>query len=112
MSPAPFVLVRFPFTDLSVTKKRPAVVVSPQHYTNRYGDVVLIPLTSVDQEDDSLQLLRWKVAGLMKATWVKPLVATVVNSLIERELGQLHKDDKTCICAIFRQIFDDFVLEI
>ena len=92
--PATVVLVRFPFTDLSSAKKRPAVVLSSRDYAQRHGDVVLIPLTSVPQSDDALRLSRWQDAGLLKATWIKPIVATVSQSLIERTLGSLHDDDR------------------
>ena len=37
------VLVRYPFTDLRVSKKRPAVILSPRIYTDQFGDVVLMP---------------------------------------------------------------------
>ena len=44
--PGTIVLVKFPFTDFSSTKKRPAVVISPILYGARYGDTVVVPLTS------------------------------------------------------------------
>ncbi len=40
------VLVPFPFTDLSATKKRPALVVSPNWFNRTYEDVVLAAVTS------------------------------------------------------------------
>jgi mRNA interferase MazF len=40
------VLVSFPFTDLTSTKKRPAVVVSPDTFNARNEDVVLVAVTS------------------------------------------------------------------
>ena len=54
--PGTVVLVRFPFTNLETHKKRPAVIVSPATYAERYGDVVIAPLTSVDQQDVALRL--------------------------------------------------------
>ncbi len=91
------VLVRFPFTDLSSAKKRPAVIISPDSYSNRYEDVVIIPLTSVNQNDDPLYVSCWEESNLVKPTWVKPLLATISISLIDRELGRLHKKDVSCI---------------
>ena len=40
------VLVPFPFTDLSSTRKRPALVVSPDRFNERAQDVVLVAVTS------------------------------------------------------------------
>ena len=45
------VLVPFPFTDLSSTKKRPALVVSPDKFNEHAQDVVLVAITS--QPSDS-----------------------------------------------------------
>jgi mRNA interferase MazF len=45
------VLVRYPFTDLTSTKKRPAVILSPSDYAGRFGDVVVVPLTSRAEQD-------------------------------------------------------------
>ncbi len=38
------VLVRFPFTDLTTSKKRPSIILSSSEYSDRFGDVVLMPL--------------------------------------------------------------------
>jgi mRNA interferase MazF len=40
------VLVPFPFTDQSTSKRRPAVVVSSELYSARHTDVILMAVTS------------------------------------------------------------------
>jgi mRNA interferase MazF len=87
------VLVRFPFTDLSAAKQRPALVVSPAGYTARYGDVVVLALTSRPQPDDAAAIVRWREAGLPKPTWIKPLIATLAAAMFTRTLGSLGRDD-------------------
>ncbi|HEX4123368.1 MAG TPA: type II toxin-antitoxin system PemK/MazF family toxin [Tepidisphaeraceae bacterium] len=72
--PGAIVLVHFPFTNLSSTKRRPALVVSSATFAARYGDVVVLALTSQNQNDPSLH---WRAAGLPKPTWVKPLIGTL-----------------------------------
>lgn len=93
------VLVRFPFTDLSSAKKRPALVVSPLSYTRRLGDIVVLALTSQDQNDPSLALDQWRIAGLPKPTWIKPLIGTLSVGLIERQLGRIDARDRHCVSA-------------
>src|SRR5947209_2264626 len=66
--PGDVVLVRFPFTDLSSSKKRPALVLNPSKFTANHGDVVVLALTSQPQGDKSLQLRHWQKAGLPKPT--------------------------------------------
>jgi len=40
------VLVSFPFTDLTSSKRRPALVVSPEAFNEAMQDLVLVALTS------------------------------------------------------------------
>ena len=91
------VLVRYPFTDLTTSKKRPAVIVSPRTFTDRFGDVVLVPLTSGSASDASLALSEWRAAGLLKPTWVKPVIGTLAKRLIEKRIGKLADADIQCV---------------
>jgi mRNA interferase MazF len=102
--PGTVVLVRFPFTDLSSSKKRPALVVSPRTYSQRFGDVVVIALTSQDQGDAALAMVEWRAAGLPKPTWVKPLIGTVSLNLIERQIGRIDPRDRHCVAAAIAAI--------
>ena len=91
--PGDVVLVRFPFTDLSTTKKRPSIVLSSLQYSVRYGDVVILALTSKKQDDDSPFLHQWREAGLLKKMWIKPLIGTISADLVERKIGAIKSDD-------------------
>ncbi len=73
------VLVRYPFTDLTTTKRRPAVILSPNSYSNKYGDIVLMPLTSRAESDTSLALSNWQSSGLLKPTYAKPIIGTLAT---------------------------------
>jgi mRNA interferase MazF len=87
------VLVPFPFTDQTASKKRPAVVVSADAYHQRRPDVIVMAVTS--------QILRpagalgevlisdWQGAGLPKASLIKSVLATIEQRLILRKLGAL-----------------------
>jgi len=52
------VLVPFPYSDLTNTKKRPVLIISNNDYNNRMEDVVVCVITSKIYDDDySVQLL-------------------------------------------------------
>src|SRR2546421_12841184 len=92
--PGDIVLVRFPFTDLSTSKKRPALVLSTLGFTARHGDVVVLAMTSQPQRDHKLRLAHWQEAGLPKPTWLKPVIGTLADPLLLRRLGRLHPADR------------------
>jgi len=102
--PGDVVLVRFPFTDLTALKKRPAVIISPPEFTTHHQDVVLMALTSRPQADGDTALSDWRVAGLPKETWFKPLIATIAASLVERRLGKLTPPDLRQVSSILRRL--------
>jgi mRNA interferase MazF len=64
------VLVHYPFTDLSATKVRPAVVVHAPHSS---VDLLVVPLTSqvAFLGDGEFTLADWRAAGLHIPTAAK-----------------------------------------
>lgn len=50
------VLVSFPFTDLSSSKRRPALVVSPDPFNERGQDLVVVAITSQMPEDNRVTI--------------------------------------------------------
>ena len=90
------VLVPFPFTDQTTTKKRPAVVVSSNGYNTARPDVVLMAVTghlSTLPRIGEVVITEWKKAGLLKASTIKPILTTIERRLIIRILGQLKQPD-------------------
>ncbi|HYJ89488.1 MAG TPA: type II toxin-antitoxin system PemK/MazF family toxin [Pyrinomonadaceae bacterium] len=86
------VLVRYPFSDRSDFKVRPAVAVSTSHVSQ---DVFLVPLTS---KIDSLLagefvLKDWKGAGLNIASAVKRGLLTIHQTLILKNIGKVSSED-------------------
>jgi mRNA interferase MazF len=51
------VLVPFPYSDLSATKRRPVLIVSNNDYNDAFADVVVCVITSNQFEDDYSVLL-------------------------------------------------------
>jgi mRNA interferase MazF len=105
-SPSAVILVRFPFTHLSSAKKRPAVVVSPARYALRYGDLVVLALTSQPQPETFLSLQQWQTAGLLGPTWIKPTIFTLAESTIDRQIGALSPEDASRIPQALALLLD------
>jgi len=90
------VLVPFPFTDQTATKKRPSVVVSSNAYNKARPDVILMAITgqlSGYSRIGEAIVSDWKTAGLLKASTIKPILTTIDKSLVIRTLGQLKQED-------------------
>ena len=86
------ILVRYPFSDLSSSKVRPAVVVSAPHSSQ---DIIITPLTSKTSSllEGEFVLSDWAAAGLNVATAVKRGVYTMHESLVIKVIGQLVDAD-------------------
>jgi mRNA interferase MazF len=94
------VLVPFPFTSQAAFKKRPAVVVSNRAYNFAKPDVVVMAVTSQLRAVAGLHEVwigQWAAAGLLKPSAVKPVYATLEQSLILRQLGRLDGGDQTLL---------------
>jgi mRNA interferase MazF len=92
--------VPFPFTNQAASKKRPAVVVSGRAYNSAKPDVILIAVTSQFRVSTALGevwLQDWKSAGLLKPSAVKPVFATLEQSLVIRQLGALAHADREAL---------------
>ena len=102
------VLVPFPFTDQTGTKKRPAVVVSSDAYHRQRIDLVVMALTSqllrtADAIGEVL-VAEWQEAGLPKPSLIKPVLATIERGLILRRLGGLQQPDQQALRSALQQI--------
>jgi mRNA interferase MazF len=86
------VLVPFPFSNQTATKKRPAVVISSSLYNERTNDIVIIAVTSKVEkpaEVGECLIADWQSAGLLKPSAVKPAISTVEQVLVLKKLGSL-----------------------
>lgn len=89
------VLVPFPFTDQSGSKRRPAVVLSTSTYNRRRADLIVAPITgniTTGQPDDT-NVQDWSSAGLLKPSVVKGILGTVEHTLVIRVMGKFSNMD-------------------
>ena len=97
------VLVPFPFTDQTATKKRPAVVVSSAAYNRARPDLVLMAVTSQVRAAATLgevHVGHWRAAGLLKPSAIKPIFTTIERTLVLRRLGRLEPSDVNALRAV------------
>ena len=86
------ILVRYPFSDLSNFKVRPAIVVNAKHISQ---DILIVPLTSKTSSllPGEFILIKWQAAGLNVASAVKRGIYTVKQNLVAKTIGQLQQAD-------------------
>ena len=86
------VLVRYPFSDLTSSKVRPAVVVSAAHSSQ---DLFVVALTSKTSNllTGEFILTDWKKAGLNVETAVKRGIFTIKKTLVRKRVGKSENTD-------------------
>lgn len=104
------VLVPFPFTDQSTTKRRPAVVVSSAAYHRERRDLIILAITSQIRPSSGIgevPIVRWKEAGLLKPSVTKPVLATIERGLALRKLGHLQAEDRSAVLHLLAVLLGD-----
>lgn len=86
------ILVRYPFSDLSSSKVRPAVVVG---VTQPSQDLLIVPLTSRTTAlfPGEYAMTEWREAGLNVPSTIKRGLYTVHASLVLKQVGRVAESD-------------------
>ncbi len=74
--------------------------VSNRSYNAARQDVIVMAITSQFRPTPSLGevlISHWQKANLLKPSAIKPVFATIEESLIRRHLGVLHEDDQSAL---------------
>ena len=98
------VLVPFPFTNLQTTKKRPALIISPDEY-NKLDVIIAFVTSKLDLEYrlGDYKIVNWNAANLPKPSMIRMKFATD-QSIIVKKIGKLTESDQ----ANFKVILIDF----
>ena len=102
------VLVPFPFTDQSGTKKRPAVIVSSHGYNASRRDIVIMVNTSQVRTPlgfGDAMVGDWQGAGLVKESVLKPVFTTIEQGLVVRVIGHLS----AAVIKTLREVVGDVI---
>ncbi|MCX8496536.1 MAG: type II toxin-antitoxin system PemK/MazF family toxin [Akkermansiaceae bacterium] len=93
------VLLPIPFTDLSSSKVRPAIVVGHGSWP---GDLLVVPVTSQLLNAD-FHLSQWAEAGLNVPSGIKGQISTVEARLVRKVVGQITAQDRAALDALLRE---------
>lgn len=97
------VLIHFPFSDTSETKKRPALIIKD----TKDGDVIVNRITSqLKDTAEDIEIVNWKESGLLIQSTIRiHKIATINKKLIERKLGSLSKLDSDSVSGEIKKFW-------
>ena len=100
------IAVPFPFTDLSSSKLRPALIISNDSISNT-GDVVIVMITSQNKNDGyNIPIAELDVnKALPKNSFVRcHRIATIDQSIIYKKIGEANIDFTDKIVGLIHSI--------
>ena len=103
------ILVPFPFSDQTVTKKRPAIVVSSDTYNSISPDIVIMAITGQTRGPfgvGEFLIEDWQGAGLLKPSAVKSAISTIEQSLVLKLLGRFSSEDLSTLEKALKELLD------
>ncbi len=93
--PGQVITIPFPFTDLTTTKKRPALVISSRAFNQSHDDLIVVAITSqkpfdLNPNEYLLPNSEQQAAGLPKPSKVRcGKIITIHQRLVRKTLGQI-----------------------
>lgn len=99
------VLIPFPFSDLSATKTRPAIVVSGSLFQEVRSELLLAYVSSqVSKAHPQIDVILedWAACGLLKPSFVRPKIAAIEPGLVVHHAGHLSDEDMAAVDAVLR----------
>ena len=103
------ILVPFPFSDQTVTKKRPAVIVSSDKYNVISQDIVIMAITGQMRGRlgvGEFLIEDWQPAGLLKRSAVKSAISTIEQRLVLKLLGRFSSEDLSTLEKALKELLD------
>ena len=86
------------------------MVVSSSAYHSDRPDLILLAVTSQVRPGDKIgeaAVTKWKEAGLIKPSVLKPLLTTIERRLIRRKLGSLVDEDRQALRTVLGEIIGE-----
>ena len=99
--PFEVVVVPFPFTDTTASKRRPALVISSKSFNDNHDQLILAMITTAKNSrwHSDVVLTDWKAAQLAVPCKVRFKLFTLEGSKVVRQLGVLSKADRLAVTS-------------
>ena len=101
------VLVPFPFSDQTTSKRRPAVIISSDTYNDTSQDILIMAITGQTRGRMGIGeflIENWPGAGLLKPSAVKSAISTIEQRLVVKKLGSLSSQDLLALEKALKEI--------
>ena len=102
------VVVPFPFTDRTSSKRRPALVLSSLPFNSKSGHLVLAMITSAENSGWPLDVTIQDVdvAGILSASVVRMKLFTLDQQLIQKRVGSIGELDRRAVLHSMQGLFN------
>ncbi|NOY60262.1 MAG: type II toxin-antitoxin system PemK/MazF family toxin [Calditrichaeota bacterium] len=100
-------IILVPFTNLTTSKKRPALIVSPDEYNN-VMDVAIAFITSkldLAPRPGDYKIKNWQEAHLPKPSMIRMKFATIERDIIIKKIGRLSGGDIRAFAKLLVDFF-------
>lgn len=90
------VLVPFPFTDKSTTKKRPAIVLNNQNYQIKNNHLILAMITSAKNSnwESDLPIKELESTGLKTECVIRYKIFSLDERIILKKIGKISENEQ------------------
>jgi mRNA interferase MazF len=100
------VVVPFPFTDRTTTKKRPALVLSSDIFNSGIAHSVMAMITTASHSTWPLDvgIVNLAEAGLKTPSIIRMKLFTIDHMLIQKQIGSLSLQDQQSVESTLRSL--------
>ena len=105
-NPFDVVAVPFPFTEIAVAKRRPALVVSSSLFNRQHSQVILLMITTARFSTwvSDVELLDYEFSNLKPNSKVRFKIFTLDAAMITARIGQLSITDQASVADALNQV--------
>ncbi len=103
------VLVDFPFSDISSSKKRPALVLLDM----KDSDVLVARITTKSYNSAfDIEIFEWQIGGLLAPSFIRlHKIFTLNEKLINRKIGELQFSDGKKVNNVLTRLLSEIIVE-